>query len=169
MGHFTGRRFVFGLALMVLWTGPSTGQSPKEDPFKKKLPELLRASRLEANPKDDELQKLLKERYNEALAELEARYRVYMSGAGLVTFESLVDAGRRVVTAGLEAREDQADKIEFLSKNLELAREVEKIMEKQQKAGAATLDQVHRARYLRLDAEIELLRARRAAEKAKGK
>ena len=61
------------LLLAAYCATPAPTQAPGgQEP---ELPALLKAEPVKVDPKDDELQKLLKERYNEALAEIDERSR----------------------------------------------------------------------------------------------
>jgi outer membrane protein TolC len=73
------------------------------------------------------------------------------------------------VQAGLELWDKPAEKVALLTQFVELAREAEKIAQTRHDAARASVVELHRTRYQRLDAEIQLLRARREADKAKGK
>jgi hypothetical protein len=116
---------------------------------------------------DDELRKLLKARYNEALAEVEGVTRMYQSARA--SFDSFAGARKRLLQAGLELCDTPADKVALLTQFVEHTKAVEKIAQARFEAARDPDSALHRFRYQRLDAEIQLLRARREAEKAKGK
>ena len=96
-------------------------------------PALVKMKPLAADPKDDELKKLMKERFNEALAEVSAGYERVLAGQVLV--DNLFDAAARLKLAGLEMYDDPKEKIALLEKFLELAKEVERIMQERFDAG----------------------------------
>lgn len=168
------QRFIFlwcAVPLTFLLAGFAAGQTPEPQPNgpaldEGKLP--VKFERYKPDPKDDELKKLLKERFNAALDEVEARYRMLVSGM-VITLDVLPDAQRRLVIAGLELREEPADKIELLKNNVEVARAIEKLIQGRAELRRARTTELYRATHFRLDAEIELLRAKQATEKAKGK
>ena len=119
-------------------------------------PALIEMKPLAADPKDDEMHKLLKERFNAALGETQAMYKRAVNGVS--SFESLFDAANRLKHAGLEAFDDPKDKTALLEKFIELAKHVEKITEVREKAGRIGAEELYRMRYCRADAEIALLR-----------
>src|SRR5262249_1924933 len=113
---------------------PDAPKSEKKDDEPKEFePALVKMKPLAANPKDNELHKLLKERFNAALAELQARYERVR--AGMLGNEGLYDAGSRVKLAGLELYDDPKEKIALLEQYLELAKEIERIMKVRAEAG----------------------------------
>jgi hypothetical protein len=116
------------------------------------------------DPKDDDLRKLLKERYNEAIAELGERSRRVLGI--LETPDTLLAAAERVVRAGLELSDKPADQMALLEKYVEFAKSVERAVDQRVKAGIMNLTKgdLHQTKYARVDAEIQLLRAK---EKAK--
>jgi RNA polymerase sigma factor (sigma-70 family) len=117
---------------------------------------LLKREFLAADPKDDALRKLLKERFNAALGEVQALHKRIETGAA--TVDLLADAGRRLQSAGLEVYDDPKEKVALLEQYAALAKEVEHIIDVQHQAGRANVADWHRARYFRADAEIALLR-----------
>jgi hypothetical protein len=124
---------------------------------------IVKLQPLEAAPGDDELRKLQKERYNEALSEVQGLYTMYQ--AARTSLEAVADAGQRLVKAGLDVGSTPAEKVALLTKYVELARLAEEIAKARQQSARGTGMDVHRARYQRLDAEIQLLRAKREMEK----
>jgi hypothetical protein len=132
-----------------------------------KLPALLTAKPIKEEPKDDELRKLLKGRYNEAVAEMQGRYKEFLVGRG--TFDAMFEVAQRIVTSGLELSDKPAERVTLLTQYVELAIEVEKITQARYDASRIPDTDVHRAHYERLNAEIQLLRAKRAIDRVKGK
>jgi hypothetical protein len=155
--------------LIIILVTYSAAQVPQPQPVKPevKLPHLLTAEPLKEDPRDDELRKLLKARYNEVVGEVKGLYQLYMAGRGSI--DIFAEAGQRLVQAGLELYDKPAEKVTLLTQYLELTKEVEKLAQARHDAGQVFVTEIHRARYQRLDAEIQLLRAKREAEKAKGK
>jgi hypothetical protein len=146
----------------VVLAGPawSAGQQPRGPD--EKVPIRL-GQPLRIDPKDDAVRKLLKERYNEALAEARARHALILAGKTLV--DETFDAFQRFVNAGLEVADTPAARVALLKQYVELAKEVERIVSERVQAGQVQRADLHRARYIRLDAELQLLRAQ---AKAKG-
>jgi hypothetical protein len=147
------------LAALALLTATTAGRAARDED---KLPAVLENKPLEPAKGDDEERKLLKERYNAALAELRARYQRFEAGND--TLDALFDAARRVLDSELELCGKAAERVAVREKYLELAREVEKIQQARVDAGRAGAQDLEQARYLRIDAQLQLLRAKKAAE-----
>jgi hypothetical protein len=147
----------------------SAAQAPQPQPEEDetKAPALLTGQPLKEDPKDDELHKLLKARYNEALVEVEGLSRMYQ--AARASYDSVAEARQWLLQAGLELCDKPADKVALLKRYVERTKAAEEIAQSRLDAGRGTESAIHRARYQRLDAEIQLLRAKREADKAKGK
>jgi hypothetical protein len=128
-------------------------------------PALLSAKPLKEDPKDDELRKLLKARYNEGVGEVKMRHEQYKFGLGGI--DDLFQAGQRLVQAGLELHDKSAEKVVLLTQYLELTKDIEKLSQTRYDAGLSQPAELCRARYQRLDAEIQLLRAKREADRDK--
>jgi hypothetical protein len=151
--------------------GPRT-QIPEGAPELKVIA-LLTAKTVKEDRKDDELRKLLKARYNEAVADMKVLYKLYRAGASSgdrpATVRLLFEESSRLVQAGLELFEEQSEKVKLLTLYVELAREAEKLIEAMHRVNRVGDRELHRMRYERLDAEIQLLRCKRGADKAKEK
>ncbi len=173
-------RFVLWLPLYVFLTAvgnsaPQTPQ-PQKPPDKPKviLPALLSAKSLKEDPQDDELRKLLKARYNEAVSEAKAYYeQEQLANRNAVELTRNEDYRyrmlQRVVQAGLDLCDTPAEKIALLKQYLEVTKEDEKRTQARYDAHRIPIGDLNRARYERLDAEIRVLRAKREADKAKDK
>lgn len=165
------KKFEAWLSAVLLFTMTSSmfGQAPKpkiEKPVKNG-PAILYAEPQKDDPKDDELHKLLKARYNAALGEVQGMYHLYQAGRS--SLELLPDAGHRLVLSGLELCETPAEKIELLSQVVELYKGVESLAQARYQAARGTEVDIHRTRYHRLDAEIQLLRVKTEAANEKKK
>jgi len=108
---------------------------------------------------DDELLKLLKARYNEALAEMSLHHKYMRMGRGALPEE----AGQRLLRAGLDLYERPEERVTFLEQYVEFAKSCEQQIDMRVEIGVAGMEEAHRARYVRIGAEIDLLRARREA------
>jgi len=146
-------------------TSPLCAQD-KDQP-EKKLPSILDAKPLKADAKDDELKKLLIARYNAAVEEMTVRYALIQ--AGQADSNAAFESSQRLLLSGLELCDKPADRVTLLTQYLELTRAVEKVMDLQVQAGKGLRTDLSRALYYRIDAEIQLLKAKREAEKAKDK
>jgi hypothetical protein len=157
----------FSLLLVVL--SSSLAQAPQPQPAQQeaKAPSLQDAKPLKEGAKDDELRKLQKARYNEALAEFQLVCDLYRFAR--VQDEPVVEAAQRLVRAGLEVYDKPADKIALLTEYLKITTVAEQHAHAHFKSAKTNMVPVHKARYQRLDAEIQLLRAKRETEKATGK
>jgi len=156
---------VVSLALLVFLAGLSgRGVGADKEP-EEKTPKILTAKPLKPGPKDDELRRLLIERYNSAVTEMQGRHQEVLAGKG--TLEVFAVVGKRLVESGLELNEKPADRVTLLEQYLELMREIEKINVSLFEAGRISKADLALARYLRIDAEIKLLRAHRKANPPK--
>jgi hypothetical protein len=142
-------------------------KEPQKDPPKDKKPALLDRKPLKADPKDDELRKLQIARYNEAIAELQEWNAIVERGQ--TSPHVLFEAAVRVTHAGLEVYDKPDDRINLLTEYVELTRMVEKVFETRAGFGVVSKADVDRATYNRIDAEIQLLKAKRSLEKPKDK
>jgi hypothetical protein len=136
-------------------------------PAEAPLPAILKAKPLKPGPGDDELRKLLIARYNTAVAEMAARYTEFL--AGRTPMEDFVAVARRLVHSGVELSDKPADQLAFREQFLELAKEVERAQQARHEAGRISVADLESARYLRLDAEVEVLKAKRKATAQKPK
>ena len=166
------------LCLLLVLAGNSPSETPQSekapDKPKVKLPALLAAKPLKAGPQDDELRKLLKARYNEAVSEARDYYELeHLASTSAIEMDAnegyRYQALHRVMQAGLEVFEKPAEKVAFLKQYLEVLKAAEKRTQAKNDVGRNRLGDLNRARYERLDAEIRLLRAKREADKAKDK
>jgi membrane fusion protein (multidrug efflux system) len=151
--------------LLLLLGSSSAAQAPQPQPEQAdtKVPALLTGQPLKEGPKDDELRKLLKARYNEALVEKEGLDKMFQ--VGRASYDSVVEAGQRLLKAGLELCGTPADKVALLTQFVERTKAAETIAQGRFESGRASDLALHRLRYQRLDAEVQLLRAKREADK----
>jgi hypothetical protein len=120
--------------------------------------------KLDVNDQDDPHTKLLKQRYNAAQSELRGRYIFWLQSVG--TVDKVFETAARVIAARLEVESPAADRLALLKEKVEFARVVEKQADVSRKnlRGAQRDIDLMCATYFRLDAEVELLRAQRAAK-----
>jgi hypothetical protein len=102
------------------------------------------------------LPKLLKERYNTAVAELEVMQGKHE--AGQAALSDVAPAVTRVVESGLELQATSKDRAALLAQYVEFLRDMEQHLRTLVENGIVSTNEVHRARYERLTAEIRLLR-----------
>jgi RNA polymerase sigma factor (sigma-70 family) len=147
---------------------PDAPKQEKEEPDKKVdepkfiEPALLKIKPLAADPKDDELHKLMKERFNTAQLELRALCE-QMSVGVLQEPDVALDSAKRLKLAGLELYDNPRDKIALLEKYVDTVREIEKVFQNRFDAGKINIAVMQLIKYHRLDAEIELLRMKEKA------
>jgi hypothetical protein len=122
---------------------------------------------LAAGPKDDELRQLQIERYNKTLEELPSLTELVYHGSK--TIERLLEAQKRFLESGLEVFDQEEDRLTLLSDYLDLAKGAEEVYLAQVKAGRVAQADASLASYHRIDAQIQLLKAKRAADMAKKK
>jgi len=120
---------------------------------------------LKIDASDDELRKLQIGRYNEALGEVSSSIEMVLGGSKQP--EQLLNAARRMIDSGMEVFDKPQDRIDLLNDYFLFAKDFEKIFKAQFEAGRVATSDMHLATYYRMDAEIQLLKARRAAEKPK--
>jgi hypothetical protein len=124
-----------------------------------KLPRLLTAKPVEVTEERDEMRKLMRARYNAALEEVRGRYQQFLHGTGKV--DSMFDAFRRLLASGVVAAESVKDQVEFLEQYVDLTRQVSGSVHGQAKSGQISSAEAAQARYMHLDAQIQLLHAQR--------
>lgn len=115
--------------------------------------------RLEPGKDDDELRRLLIQRYNVAMDELRLRCEDFKRN--LASRQLVYEAGRNLLQAELELQTTPAGKIKVLEQAAELLRWYEKRLEEAVKDDLVIQADLLRARYTRLTMEIELLRLKR--------
>jgi hypothetical protein len=112
--------------------------------------------------KDEELRRLLKERYEAAWGEMEARTALY--NAGRVSLTDTCDAIRRFSTAGVEAAKTSAYRVKVCERAFEGAKAIEESVKGKYGNGVEPIHAMKLATYVRLDMEIKLHEARKAAD-----
>jgi hypothetical protein len=151
--------------------GNVAAQKPREqtpDPPRAKLPAFLAARSTEVDPRDNELRKLHKARYQEVVAELRAfEEEDALPTSRVMHLDDRYLRWQRVVQAGLELCDNPAEKVMLLTHYVEMTRNDEKDMKARREAGRVAQSHLHRARYERLHAEVQLLKAKREATKPK--
>jgi hypothetical protein len=141
------------------WAVPSFAAPPAEP--EEALPALLKAQPRETARGDDELRKLQKERYNAALKELQLRGELVAAGKD-TPLDGIYDAAGRLLDAELDLAETPAERVAVRQKQVGVSKEVEAMTKRYADAGNAKVSpaDVEKARYARLTAEMNLLRAK---------
>lgn len=167
-------RLSWAVAQLAIFTAAAVGAD--DDPADEKnwlnektWPAFVAARRLEVTDKDDALTKLLKERYDAGQRELRSRYVYWLQNEE--SLPQVYEAARRVTEARLEAGGPGSDKVALLKEKVAFARVVEKQAAglRQKYNRARQVADEDSAKYFRADAELELLRAEKAAKGDAGK
>ncbi len=114
---------------------------------------------------DDELQRLLTARLDSATKAL--RFARAKLDLGQSSFETVYQAAQRVLTAELDLSATAEERVAVLTKHVALMRQFEQDAVTRIKVGVLPRGDDETARCCRLTAEVELLRAKRAATSAK--
>jgi len=163
-------------AALLLMLASQTDQPPAKDPPPSEMEKLVaKLAKMEAfapDAKDGDLRKKQKERFKEAVTQLNGL--LYLLRVGSIDpvsrykGESVVDCWKKVVRSGLEVLDRPEDRLILLQGSVTFLKGIEDWMERAQRVGGPVAPwQVSAARYDRLDAEIELLRATEKAKKKK--
>jgi hypothetical protein len=137
------------------------GELPEPGPDVMKLPAILTPKLRQAAPGDDELRRLLIDRYNAVVAELRLLARSYQQGQ--IDISRMIPAAQRLTDSERELCTRPADEVTVLEKYVELLRFNEKRVQALALVDQASPIDLEQTRYSRLDAEIQLLRAKRRA------
>jgi hypothetical protein len=140
-----------------LWAQPARPAPPGEIP----LP-LVSGKPVAIDQNEDELHQLRKERYNAALRELQDRYRQFQTGVGASNL--LFEAAQRVRDSGLALTDKHDDQIHIRRQYLDLAKGIERVQEAALTAGSIQAPEVSYARYMRLEAQLQLLQAQHPSQ-----
>jgi len=147
-------------SLIVPAIPAAAGDNPADWLNEKEWPALVQPRVFEIQPSDGQLARLFKQRHNAAQDELRERYTFWLQGYG--TLDQVLAAARRACGARLEVIDPHVDRLAVLRERVDFAkvieRQAEAIRRNRKRAEAPFADEAC-ARYFRLDAEIELLRA----------
>ena len=117
---------------------------------------------LKPAPGDDDLKKLLKDRYNTALQGLQAGIEECEQGRHHVS--AMLPHVLKVRDSWVELNPNPADQIAIRELYFEVAKAGHEMVEGQFRSGTIGAADVAAARYTRIDAEIQLLLAKRKAK-----
>jgi hypothetical protein len=151
------------LAILFLMGQPVFVKAEEPPP----APAVFSAEPRKPAPGADELQELLIARSNAALAELQAQFGRQELTIGRIATDLPFDAVRRWRDSALELSEQPTDQMVIRLQTLEIARYFEAILEAKEKAGTAKVADVQMAHYFRIDAEIQVLKAKQKMENPK--
>jgi RNA polymerase sigma factor (sigma-70 family) len=129
-------------------------QPPPPQPDDPKVPAEAKAQ----EKQEDRLPGLLKARLEAAEAELQARRNEFFAGRG--TFDILIGASQRVLKAQRELSKNKQEQVAALEAHLRLLQEIHETNQSRFNAGRIAIAELKRGEFDRLDAEIELERAK---------
>lgn len=152
---YANRCVVFCVPLVVLLVATTARGLAQSTPPATMPPSLQAPKAMQPAASDDELRKLLIARYNSVAAEIDSQKRE--SGARWTGVNA--DQARRVLVSWIEI--NPADEVALREQFVDLMKAEEAAYEKFVKDGVTPLWTLEQKRYARLDAEIELLRAKR--------
>lgn len=141
------------VSVIVVSYGTSSAQELQQEGWEQLKP-------VEIKETDSGLQKLLKERLNVAVQEVQANLSLYRSGRA--TLETATDSIERYAKAGIELAESPAERIKYLELVFESAKSTERMVNEKYAVQVEPVQAMLRARGLRIEAEINLLRERQA-------
>ena len=122
-----------------------------------KITEFVSEQPLVVAEDDTELQKVLKQKHNAALAEVQIRYSEYRAGA--ITDSGIIfDACLRLLDAELDLVESADEKSEVLKRFIDLAMEFEGLVRSRVEYGGDSRANLESLRYERLKLKAALLR-----------
>lgn len=151
----------------------ATEQVPTEktptDEAQNRYPNLFPHKSLKPDTNDNELRKLQIARFNEANKEwLQLNGELVTGGAPRSLrpiLELMFDASMRAKDARLELSRNSKEDLELLEEYVTFTKDIEKNIEARVEDGREDRSLATKARYLRLDAEIQLLKAKQKQKK----
>jgi hypothetical protein len=117
---------------------------------------------------DDELRKLVKERYMAAARELELRMRRFQVGAREETLDFLLGCVKRRAFAEAALSDRPADRVQAYERIVRVAKYIEDGIQKRFDSGRVAVQDLQFAKYEHLGLKIRLLELKRQAAAAKG-
>jgi hypothetical protein len=150
---------ICALALLPFIADSALAQNTRARPTTSASKEPVSYRHIEIFQGDDELKRLMKQRFNTAVDELNLRLATFEgSNGGLKTVQEVAS---RVAQAGIELCEKPEEKTAIYSKNLQLMVMLEAMVDAKFLAGEGNAADIANAKYYRLDAEIQLLKFKR--------
>ncbi len=140
----------------------------QEEPQPRKGLDAFQAKPVVVKKSDNHETKLMKQRYNVAVKEMEVLYELFSSGASghspVSPLSLLLEASRRVLASELDLASSAEQRIAAHSKAVEAAKAIESVLKEKCRNGAAPINELHRATFNRLTAELWLVRGKKAAK-----
>ena len=109
---------------------------------------------------DDDLRQLMRERYEAAAKEMNARIEIFPTGR--IALSDACDSIQRFSKAGVEVARTPAYRLKVCERAFESAKKIEDAVKAKLEASAETVESMSLATYTRLDMEIKLHHARQA-------
>jgi hypothetical protein len=134
--------------------------------LQEKAAAVFKAKPVAIDPKEDELQRLLKDRFNSATKEVDVLFLLFENN--IATFDSVCESVRRWSKAGLELATEPAEQVKILEVQLIVSRFLEADCATRFKGKSEDLANALQAKNLRLTAEVDLLRLKRSLQVSKG-
>jgi hypothetical protein len=153
-----GLTVILCLALLFQVALPVRAQ-PTDEAIDKLVEIAKDRKKLQPRADEDELRRLLLQRYNVALEELTQRCEDFRRNLG--TRPAVFQAARDLLQAELELQEKPEGRAGVLEKTLEVVKWYEARQERAWKEGQALRADYLRTQFIRLNLEIELLKTRR--------
>ncbi len=163
-------RAAFGYQYVFLWlclglaseaVGIVSAASQKQPPVSGTLDRVLERKPRGYASGDDELRRLLKDRYNSALGEFKSRHALWQGGKS--EFHQVLSAGRRLCEAEMELESDPKARSAIIQTHVDIAKSFENTQNRRREHGIVPPADVELARYWRVDLEIRLIRLRKQA------
>ena len=159
MSRFLTGNLVLG-CLVVSLAAPPVARADGPD----NRPAFLRGDPVDATLARDEVGKILVAQRQSARTELNVRYEALAipgGGRNEREFTAIQDCSQRLLGKELELRATAAERVRLLGQYLEYQKAVEQIAKEHFEAGAIRKQDYERCRFLRLEAELQLLKAKR--------
>lgn len=141
-------------------------EAEQYDKIQEKAREVLKAKPAVIDAKDDELQRLLKERLNNATSELETQFVILDND--LTTVDAVGESIRRWAKAGLELAPEPAQQVKVLEMQIVVSKFLEAICAAKYRGDSEDITKLLQAKNLRITAEIDLLRLKKSLQVSKG-
>lgn len=157
--RFTARLLLAGVTLGAMLLASSAARAQPTEELIDKLLELSKQKKKLKEGKEDELHKLLVQRYNIAVDELQLRCEDFKNQ--IATKAMVFEAGKHLLQAELELQSKPADKVKVLGQTIELVRWYEQRLERALKDGLVSRADLLRVQYTRVTLEIDLVKMKR--------
>lgn len=156
-------RLALGVLTAVIVVSSARAQRPAEELIGKLLDLAKAKKKVDVSKADDELRRLLGQRYNVAVEQLADRCEDFKKQ--VATKQMVVEAGKDLLQAELELQTTNEGRLKVLTTMVELMRWYEGRLELALKAELIPKADLLRVRYVRLSFEIDVVKMKRAMGK----